>query len=434
MIGSLNSEQKAMIVGGGISGTLAAYYLARNGYEVELFEKSNRLGGLIQTRHTAYGIAETAAHSIQATSEVLQLFKELNLNWLEVKKNRNSKYIFRDGKMRKFPLYFSEWFSALPKVFWKKSKREIKTVEQWAIHHFGEPAHQYLFQPMVSGIYAAQSSEIVLEAAFPHLQIPVGYSLLSAKILGKLKKVNRSREIITIKQGMESLKNTIEEYLQSCKTVSIKKGEEVEDILYSEADSKKNILICTSSDSAARLLKSQDPYLSQALEKVKYAPLICATVFFEKASFNQEPNGVGVLIPESNQLNILGVLFNSSMFPDPDGERVRIPEAHLSLTVMMGSTKNPECLDWDDSRIQETILNDLGMIFGQELKKAVHFEIFKWKRAIPIYSQELVEAWTIARQGWCGKAGHILFGNYTGQVSLRGLIQSAQQITLNRQV
>ena len=64
MIGTLNKEfREVTVVGAGIAGMLGAYYLDRNGYRVTLIEQSERAGGLIRTRHTDHGIAESAAQS-----------------------------------------------------------------------------------------------------------------------------------------------------------------------------------------------------------------------------------------------------------------------------------------------------------------------------------------------------------------------------------
>ena len=71
MIGSFDeTRREATVIGAGIAGLLAAYALDRQGYEVTLLEGAARAGGLIQTRRNAYGIAETAAHSLLITPQV----------------------------------------------------------------------------------------------------------------------------------------------------------------------------------------------------------------------------------------------------------------------------------------------------------------------------------------------------------------------------
>jgi len=41
--------KKAVIIGAGIAGLTAAYYLEKDGYTIDILEKSNRIGGRIKT-------------------------------------------------------------------------------------------------------------------------------------------------------------------------------------------------------------------------------------------------------------------------------------------------------------------------------------------------------------------------------------------------
>ena len=45
--------------------------------------------------------------------------------------------------------------------------------------------------------------------------------------------------------------------------------------------------------------------------------------------------------------------------------------------------------------------------------------IHRWDRAIPVYGPRLEAAWAAARAGWCAIPGRLIFGNHSGQVSLR---------------
>src|SRR5215210_244061 len=79
MIGTINkAEREVTVVGAGIAGLLAAHALDRKGYRVTLVEERAHAGGLIQTKRTAYGIAEAAAHSLLATPGVVRFCEELS--------------------------------------------------------------------------------------------------------------------------------------------------------------------------------------------------------------------------------------------------------------------------------------------------------------------------------------------------------------------
>jgi protoporphyrinogen/coproporphyrinogen III oxidase len=98
MIGTINTKSREVaVIGAGVAGMLAAYYLDGRGYEVTLLEEQTRAGGLIRTRYTDHGIAESAAHSLIATEPVLQLCRELGVELVEPRKEANAKYIVRNG-------------------------------------------------------------------------------------------------------------------------------------------------------------------------------------------------------------------------------------------------------------------------------------------------------------------------------------------------
>ena len=188
----------------------------------------------------------------------------------------------------------------------------------------------------------------------------------------------------------------------------------------------KNIALCVPSRAAAALLSEEDPALCQALGRVAHAPLISVTAFVERESFPSAPRGVGVLLPEGTGRKCLGVLFNSSSF----SRRVVDEKTWVSLTLMMGGTGRPELLQSTDSEIQAYARDDLQQIFdlapGARLETVIH----RWERAIPLYDPNLRGAWQAARSGWCARPGRVLFGNYTGQVSIRGMIETVARLEL----
>ncbi|MEK6580668.1 MAG: hypothetical protein AABZ55_15700 [Bdellovibrionota bacterium] len=54
--------------------------------------------------------------------------------------------------------------------------------------------------------------------------------------------------------------------------------------------------------------------------------------------------------------------------------------------------------------------------------------ISRHPRAIPVYGAYLEDVWATAKASWCSTPGHVLFGNYTGQVSIRGMIETLAEV------
>src|SRR5206468_1212500 len=98
MIGTIDPNyREATVVGAGVSGLLAAYYLKNSGYDVTLIEADERVGGLIQTRQTPWGIAETGPHMILASPAVREICRKLNVSLAPVRENSKARYIWKSG-------------------------------------------------------------------------------------------------------------------------------------------------------------------------------------------------------------------------------------------------------------------------------------------------------------------------------------------------
>ena len=68
------------IIGGGITGLTAAWRLQARGIPFELFESSNRVGGVIRTRRSNGFVVESGPNTILETSaEVTDLIRDLGL-------------------------------------------------------------------------------------------------------------------------------------------------------------------------------------------------------------------------------------------------------------------------------------------------------------------------------------------------------------------
>jgi protoporphyrinogen oxidase len=134
--------------------------------------------------------------------------------------------------------------------------------------------------------------------------------------------------------------------------------------------------------------------------------------------------GVGVLVPAQEARNCLGILFNSSAFAG----RVFDESRHASFTVLLGGTAQPRWVAATDEEIGAAVRAELTELLGIQ-GEPLQLVINRWPRAIPQYSTSLPALWRLTRETWCAQPGRVLFGNYTGQVSLRGMIEHA--VTMN---
>ncbi len=415
MIGKLNKQKKeATIVGAGISGLLMGYFLKKKGYSIKIFEQSARAGGLIQTTPTPFGIAESAAHSLLIHPGIQPFFDELKVPLIPVHPNSKARFIFRRGKMRRFPLTFSESFRTLYTFFSSHPPLhpEVASLEDWCNTYLGTPAHDSLLSAFISGVYACSPRELNASLTFPKLLPSMRTSFF--KHLRSLPKKRYRSQMMAPLNGMSSLVDALAKNL---------KTEIFFNTSVTEIPTGPNVILCVPSQALAELLNAQDPISAQFVKKVTYAPLVTVTAFYDQSAFTSSPpQGVGILAAKANdpfhQINSLGVLFNSSSFP----ERTTSTNS-VSLTFMLGGTANPDMLNLSDDQILQKVESDSKSLFRTR-KSPVFVKITRWPKAIPLYSNELLQCHRSLEARFCATPGRIVFSNYSGQVSIRGMIET----------
>jgi len=425
MIGSLDPKVKSVtIVGAGISGLLAGYILKKRGYSIRILEQSGRAGGLIETKSTLHGPIETAAHSLMVNPEIEALMRDLRVDLSEVHPKSHARYIYRNGKMRKFPLTFFEAIQTLIRIFSRPARPidpENASLAEWCRTYVGEAALKYLLAPFVTGVFAASPDELLLSVAFPRLMPDHPEKSLIGNLFSKRKTASgtqsRRPRMMAPTRGMADLIETLKARLAP----EIEYGKKLESLpdgpFSGLIPENSNLVLSIPAPELATLLDSRDPVAAQALRAIEYSPLITCTVFIRSDSFTKHPpRGVGVLIPRGEGLRILGVLFNSSAFP----ERTKNSEIH-SYTVMLGGTSDPKALELSDLEVRDLIETELKTLFGLR-KPTEAIEITRWKKAIPVYSRKVRDARTALEHGLCATPGLMVFTNYSKEVSIRGMI------------
>ena len=417
MIGALNQQTREVtVVGAGIAGMLAAYALDARGYRVTLIEAKHRGGGLIKTSQTDFGIAESAAHSLIATPAVRELCDDLEVELIAPRKEAKAKYVIRHGKLTRFPLTLRETFDTVRHAAFARSRNgEDERLDAWARRHLGPAGCEYLLTPFVRGIYGVQPAELGVSTAFPFLHLPQGQTLLGA--FAKHRKQSKGRpakQRVAPRFGMGDLVGKLEKRLQQRLGSRFRKGEELRDV-----PEAANVILATPAYAAARLLESSAPDVAEELKKVRYTPIVSVTTFTDRKEFARPIQGVGVLMPACEETRSLGILFNSSSF----AYRVTDDARLASFTVMMGGTACPEWVNASDEEIRHAITLEFSELLG--IREPLATVIHRWPCALPQYGTDLPAVWQSARESWCAKPGHLLFGNYTGQISLRGMIESA---------
>lgn len=375
------SKKKVSILGFGFSGLAAAWAFHRQGYEVEVYEKSERVGGLLGTSQTEYGLVETAANAILKSKAVDHMATDFGITWAERKKSIKNKWVYTD-KPRRWPLTVSETVKNISPLFnLARSNEKLKplqgeSVSVWGRKHFNSPNFvDHLLGPALQGIYAqgpdTLSASLSLKSLFAKTKIrtegshsPVGgMSDFFIKGLETLNKSDRFSIQLASRKTIEGLDSPL-------------------------------------------VIDTQPDY-----QNVHYLPVTTVTLFFED-QHRPHFQGFGCLFAKSHRM--LGVLFNTDIF---EGRSV---SGVFSETWIVAGEK-----------IDESLLIDELLAYREDKFKVsfppIFFKATHWERGIPSYDlkhekfllshfkeEERIPQGTLLR-----------FGNYTGEIGLNKILEKA---------
>ncbi len=371
------------IYGGGFSGVTLAWELIKKGKPVTIYEKSDRLGGQIQTIEHEGLRHERAANAFLSTPEVRALFAEIELEFEEVKETGKRKYIFREG-LKTWPLGMVETVQFIFSLFIAIGTRNLKpkkqeTVAHWGRRCLGKAATQYLLAPALTGIYAGN------------------IETMSASLVigGLFKKKSKSQGSIRPRGGMSEFFRKIEEKLKhnGCKIIF---NSQVD---FSEIESPK--IFTAGLAEAEKIIDKTFKLQSVAKMTLQFEnPIPCKP-------------GFGVLLPEEFSKRVLGVLFDSNIFQ----------EHSYAETWILGGARWPEIKDVSDSELIDVVLEERQKLFSLKEKPQRVISTL-WQRGIPDYNLDLEEE--ILKGGFSKNNFH---GNYLGDIGLSRIFERSVRLS-----
>src|SRR5437762_6982492 len=103
------------VVGAGFSGLTTAYFLTKQNFRVRIFEKTDRVGGLIKTIRTEHGLVETAANGLLSSARVEEMCADIGVPLLTTRRGGRKRFIYR-GRPKQLPLNIFEAFKTGARV------------------------------------------------------------------------------------------------------------------------------------------------------------------------------------------------------------------------------------------------------------------------------------------------------------------------------
>ncbi|XP_046543186.1 protoporphyrinogen oxidase-like isoform X2 [Haliotis rubra] len=185
----------AVVLGGGVSGLAAAYYLQRQTAakfaKIILLEASDRLGGWVRsTRYDNGAVFEHGPRSLRPVGDSginsLMLAEELGLSnqilpCLSTSAAAKNRFLFIDGQIHALPNSLKSILrtqapftkpmilSGLKELLTKKGDNSDETVHAFVARRFGAELADYAVDPMCRGIFAGNCRNLSVDACFPML-------------------------------------------------------------------------------------------------------------------------------------------------------------------------------------------------------------------------------------------------------------------------
>jgi protoporphyrinogen/coproporphyrinogen III oxidase len=414
MIGTLpKTLREVTVVGGGFGGLISAYFLSQRGISVTLHEASPRLGGMLDSDHLQCGTWERAANSFLVSPPLEKVCHSIGVSLIQANSKARGRYLVRNGSLRRNPFTVRELLSTVRRSCSSPIPQSGNTVGDVIEDYLGSDALRYMVRPALVGIYGARADELAAKAVLPFLLPYDGKSFIRRLRYRQRSDVRRPYTAIP-QGGMSAFIDSITKYLENSPHVIIRRNSPV--ITLSSLESS---VITVPSTDASRLWESADKDIAHLLATITYVPLISMTLCIPRSAFKRVPHGLGVLISEEERFNSLGILFCSSTFPS----LLRTPDT-VVLRAILGGTRSPHLIEEDDDSLQQRVTDDLAALFGFS-GTIDEIRIHRWERALPLYSPKLLETHEKLELALSRFPGKVLFGNYTGSISLRQMCHTA---------
>lgn len=471
-----------MIIGGGISGLALLHYLSqrharRPDINIRLLEKEGRAGGTIRTVDAHGCLFETGPNGfLDSKQRTLDFVEDLGLSAEIVKAGAQSKirYISVGDSLHALPsgpksfltfppLTLFDKLRVLGEVFVPKGLDPDESVYAFGKRRLGEKFARIFLDPMISGIYGGDADRINLRAAFPRIyQLEQEFGSLFKAMMG-LRKQKKTRRVASTrapdlnqdrfravhrirKDGMsprgstgmpmgtltsfrqgqtrfvDALARRYEtniRFRQEVKTVSHHQGR----FIISSGDQQHEadeLFISTPAYHAADILQEISPPLAEELNRVEYAPIAVVGLVFSLSVFQNPPKGFGYVIPSSEKKDVLGVLFESNIFPE------RCPDGRILFRVMAGGARHPGILEKSQEEIVRLAAHEVQKTF-LIAADPLRTMFAAWPKAIPQYTRNYFDIQNGLDEELKNWNRLHLVANYRGGVSLNDCIENAYQ-------
>ena len=384
----------AVIVGGGISGVVAARRLKSAGADVLLIEKSNRLGGVVVTDHEDGFLVEGGPDSFVAgKAVVLELAGELGLadEVISVSPDAGGSYVWWRGRLHPLPGGFLLMVpSRLGPLFgssllsWRGKARVLadlvlprgatggddESLESFVTRRLGREVLDRIAEPLVAGIHAAEPATMSVRASFPRfLEMERKHRslILAARDASRAVPATWRSHFASLRHGMGGLITALSDGLDRTETrtgVAVTSVAEDGDGGYRVSSSDGNeiraraVILAVPSRVISGLLSGMEPEAARLIEGIEQVATAAVTLAYRTCDL-PPLSGTGFVVPAAAHRRVLGVSYLSRKW-----ER-RVPDSSFTLLrVFVGGPRDQDLVRAGEDRIKAVAMEELKGLVG----------------------------------------------------------------------
>ena len=407
MNGHADRVVDVVVIGGGIAGLAAATSVLSAGGSVLVLDAAAGVGGVMRTEMCGDFLVEHGPTSMAGSEATLTLLDHIGLTSQVVVPAASAKrrYVVRDGVMHALPssppaLLRSRLLSPRAKLRLLAepfvSRRTLDADESLAAlveRRFGRELLDYVVDPFVSGVCAGDAARLSKRftlRTLDELERQYGSVLLGAIKRARSGPGDSSPHIIGLRGGMQQLPDALcrtieaapegEIRVDACVTRvsrSVNSGWEVRYESHGITHGvETGAVVCAVPAHALGSVSWPDAWTQSVsqMSAVRYAPVATVALGFAQSQMDRSLDGFGVLFSSVEKHQILGTLFNSTMFSG------RAPAGHCLTTTFVGGSRTTHAPSEHDAIA--AALSELTPLLGIGGAPAVT-RVTRWERGIP---------------------------------------------------
>jgi oxygen-dependent protoporphyrinogen oxidase len=398
-------NNRVLIIGGGISGLSAAYYLNKAGFRATIVEKSPTAGGVMRTERIQGCTIETGPDSFLAAKPwAMELIREVGLADQVIDSNDHLRvtYVLRNGKLvplpdgmmmmvptKVMPLVSTPLLGWGTKIrmgletFRKPSgPRPDRSVAEFILDHFGREALDYLTEPLLSGVFGGDPNLLSVDSVLTRfVEIESKYGSLSRGVLAAPKPNGGGKGgslFRALKNGFGSLTERLvpsSDILNGEAQAIVRSGSGYRIRVNDDWVEAEKVFVATPAYAAGDLLMPLSGPLSTLLHSIPYNSSITMSLGFDKATFGPPPIGFGFLVPKLERKHLKACTWVNNKFNH------RAADDKILLRCFFGL----DAMSLDDESLIASALEELGQITGLRAKP-VFSRVTRWKDSMAQYT------------------------------------------------